>query len=87
MRPGDRILVGAKGKAKLVHSSACITEVTENRPVTVISSSPCEGRMRQSAPANETGIDPTMIIGGAVVAGGAAAAILRNNKGSSPASP
>ena len=94
VRPGDRILVGANGRAELAYSSSCVTTIGPNSTSVVISSSPCEGRMDNGSrrttttvvdPSLPSLINPGMLAFGVLGAGAIGGLIVnvRNN----PASP
>ena len=96
VRAGDRILVGANGRAELAYSSSCVTTIGPNASSVVISASPCEGRMNHGR--RTTTVDPTITTNtapvidggtlafGALVAGGIAGVII-NSRNGNPASP
>jgi len=98
VRPGDRILVGANGEARVAYSSSCVTRVAPHAILSVVSAPPCDGMMNSGARNRvQSEVVEQPIIGdtsllvpfGAIAAGGIAGAIInsRGSKAATPASP
>lgn len=95
VRPGDRILVGASGEARVAYTSTCVTRVAPHAILSILSSPPCDGMMNSGARSRRpTDVETRPVVGdgsllipfGAIAAGGIAGAII-NARSSNPASP
>ena len=84
VKPGDRIMVGKNGAAKIAYGLNCTTSLTQNQNVVVSNEVPC------SANGAQPGADTTsLVVGGVIIAAGVAGgiALTRSNDKKKPASP
>ncbi|MEZ5842234.1 MAG: hypothetical protein R3D27_00690 [Hyphomicrobiaceae bacterium] len=95
VKPGDRILVGAGGQARVSYSEACVTRVVPHAVLIVAHTAPCDGMMRSGAARRENVVPEVSTVGdglmllpaGALAAGAIAGFIVNANGGGNPVNP
>jgi hypothetical protein len=92
VKPGDRVMVGPAGNAKIVYNEACTARIQASTVIVVAKTVPCQlSALDAAAHGTDTagpgagvgGLGNGLLIGGALIAGGVGLAILLKE----PASP